>query len=65
MTTLTVSGMNCASCVRTITNAVQGLDPAAMVAVNLADKSVQTNANVTLEALKAAVEAAGYNADPA
>ncbi|QKG72554.1 heavy-metal-associated domain-containing protein [Erythrobacter mangrovi] len=65
MTTFTVNGMNCASCVHRVTSAVQELDPEAMVAVDLAGKTVQTDASASLEAIKSAIENAGYEAVPA
>lgn len=61
MTTLTVNGMNCGSCVRKVTNAILELDPAAQCSVDLADKSVQTNANASLDKITAAIKAAGYD----
>lgn len=61
MTTLTVTGMNCGSCVDRVTNAILELDPAAYCSVDLADKRVETSANASIEDITAAIKAAGYD----
>lgn len=60
MTTLTVDGMNCGSCVRIVTNAILELDPAAQCSIDLASKSLQTDANASLDEITAAIRGAGY-----
>ena len=57
-----VDGMTCGHCVRAITRAVQALDPAAQVAVDLAARRVDVNADLPAERVAAAIAAAGYPA---
>lgn len=56
----TVDGMTCGHCVRAITRAVQALDPAAQVAVDLAARSVDVQTGLPAEQVAAAIVAAGY-----
>lgn len=57
-----VEGMGCQSCVAAVTKAVQGVAPAAGVVVDLGAGEVRvSNATLPLSALKAAIEAAGYD----
>lgn len=60
----TVDGMTCGHCVRAITRAVQALDPAAQVAVDLAARSVEVQTGLPAERVAAAIVAAGYSATP-
>lgn len=55
-----VSGMSCGHCVRSITQAVQALDPAAEVQVELAEGEVRVASQQSPEQLAAAIRAAGY-----
>lgn len=57
-----VDGMTCGHCVRAITRAVQALDPAAQVAVDLDARSVDVQADLPAEQVAAAIVAAGYPA---
>lgn len=57
-----VPGMTCGHCARSITNAVQGIDPAAQVDIDLAAKSVAVVSNAAPELLRTAIENAGYEA---
>ena len=57
---LAVDGMTCGHCVRTITRAVQALDPAAQVAVDLDARSVDVQTDLPAEQVVAAIVAAGY-----
>lgn len=57
---LQVEGMSCGHCVNAVTNAVQGVDAAAKVEVDLAQQKVRVASNANLEAIKAAVTDAGY-----
>ena len=58
-----VQGMHCGHCVRAITRAVQALDPAAQVAVDLAAGTVDVDATTTSpERIVAAIAAEGYTA---
>jgi copper chaperone len=58
----TVDGMTCGHCVRAITRAVQALDPAAQVAVDLDAHSVDVQAGLPAERVIAAIRDAGYPA---
>lgn len=57
-----VDGMTCGHCVRAITRAVQALDPAAQVAVDLDARSVDVQTDLQAEQVVAAIVAAGYPA---
>jgi copper chaperone len=57
---LAVDGMTCGHCVRAITRAVQALDPAAQVAVDLDARSVDVQTDLPAEQVVAAIVAAGY-----
>ncbi len=57
---LTVEGMTCGHCVRTITYALQALDPDALVSVDLPGKTVMVQGNVRLADATAALAAQGY-----
>lgn len=59
-----VDGMTCGHCVRAITRAVQALDPAAQVAVDLAARSVEVQTGLPAEQVAAAIVAAGYSMTP-
>jgi copper chaperone len=60
----TVDGMTCGHCVRAITRAVQALDPAAQVAVDLAARSVDVQADLPVQQVVASIVAAGYTVTP-
>ena len=59
-----VEEMSCASCVSRVEKALKKIDGVINVSVNLATEkaTVETNTNVQLEALMAAVDKAGYHA---
>lgn len=57
---LAVDGMTCGHCVRAITRAVQALDPAAQVAVDLAARRVDVQAELPVQQVVASIVAAGY-----
>jgi copper ion binding protein len=63
-TNLKIEGMSCEHCVKYVTGALQGLSGVKSAEVSLAAKSalVEHNESVSLEALKAAVTEAGYEA---
>ncbi|MBW8850274.1 MAG: heavy-metal-associated domain-containing protein [Xanthomonadales bacterium] len=61
----TVEGMTCGHCVRAITRAVQALDPAARVAVDLETKSVVVEADLPATRIAAAIAAEGYTVNAA
>lgn len=61
MVNFNVPGMTCSHCARTITNAVQEIDPAAQVNIDLASKTVVVESTAQAERLKVAIQDAGYD----
>jgi copper ion binding protein len=61
-TTLTIEGMSCEHCVHHVTEALKGVSGVSSADVDLKKKSaeVEHGESVSLDALKAAVEEAGY-----
>ncbi|HZH44234.1 MAG TPA: heavy-metal-associated domain-containing protein [Lysobacter sp.] len=57
---LTVEGMTCGHCVRSITTAIQALEPGARVSVDLDARSVAIQGVLGADAARAAIEAEGY-----
>ncbi|MBB5367260.1 MULTISPECIES: heavy-metal-associated domain-containing protein [unclassified Janthinobacterium] len=57
---LQVENMSCGHCVGSVTKAVQGIDPAAQVQIDLASKSVKVESSGALDSIKAAIVDAGY-----
>jgi copper chaperone len=57
---LQVEDMSCGHCVASVTKAVQAVDGGARVEVDLAGKTVKVDSASPLEAIKAAIEDAGY-----
>ena len=57
-----VDGMTCAHCERAVTAAVQRIDPAAKVDVDLSAGLVRTDSAAPAERLAAAIAAEGYGA---
>ncbi|MBW8777795.1 MAG: heavy-metal-associated domain-containing protein [Burkholderiales bacterium] len=55
-----VEGMRCGGCAAGVKRAVQGVDPAATVSVDLASRRVQVESEADKEALAAAIRSAGY-----
>lgn len=56
-----VNDMTCGHCVSMITKAVQRIDPAAKVVIDLSSKRVEiSSTNAVASELKVAIEAAGY-----
>jgi copper chaperone len=60
---LIVKGMSCGGCVRSVTRAVQRLDPTAQVDVELESGRVRIDGGVSPEQARQAVETAGYTAE--
>ena len=60
MTTFSVEGMSCGHCVSAVTRAVQQVDAAANVQVDLSKQTVAVTTGATTDAVKAAIEQAGY-----
>ena len=57
---LQVEGMTCGGCVRSVTKSVQSVDSNAKVDVDLPTKKVRVETLATLEAVKSAINDAGY-----
>lgn len=60
MIELTLPDMSCGHCVRTITETVQALDPAATVAPDLPSHTVKIETVAADETVRAALTEAGY-----
>ena len=60
MVQLTVEDMSCGHCVGRVTKAVQGIDAAAKVSIDLPSKRVSIDSDADLERIVAAIDAAGY-----
>ena len=58
--TLQVEGMSCGHCIRAVTNAIQGLDQAAKVDVDLAGKRVVAQTSLPRADVVRAVEEEGF-----
>lgn len=58
---LKVDGMTCGGCAASVKRAVQALDANAQVDVDLPTKIVKVSTSAELEAVKTAVEDAGYD----
>lgn len=65
MQTFNVSGMSCGHCVRAITQAIQALDAAAEVQVDLAASEVRVASRLSAEQVLQAIRSEGYVAQPA
>lgn len=59
-----ISDMTCGHCVRTVTQAVQSVDPTAKVEADLASHDVQVASTADPARLSAAIAAAGYANTP-
>jgi Cu+-exporting ATPase len=57
---LTVEDMTCKHCVGRVTKAVQGIDPAARVDIDLPTKKVKIDSGADLAKIAAAIDEAGY-----
>ena len=57
---LQVEGMSCGGCVRSVTKSVQSVDGGARVDVDLAGGKVRVETAASLDAVKSAIEDAGY-----
>lgn len=57
---LQVENMSCGHCVGSVTKAVQGVDPAAQVQIDLTSKRVTVESSAELGAISAAIVEAGY-----
>lgn len=62
MLSLAVTGMTCGHCVRAITQAVQEVDPQAVVKVDIADRAVSVQTTAASDRIVDAIRDAGYEA---
>ena len=62
MLELSVTGMTCGHCVRTVTEAVKAVDPTAEVQVDLGSKRVRVKSQRSADELIGVLGAAGYPA---
>ncbi|ONH50448.1 copper chaperone [Pseudomonas cedrina] len=62
MQIFSVEGMTCGHCVRAVTQAVQGHDPAASVKVDLAAKEVGVESRLSAEQVIELITQEGYSA---
>ncbi len=60
-----VSGMSCGHCVRAVTQAIQALDQAARVEVDLAAGLVSVESTLDAAQIQAAIHEEGYEVTPA
>jgi copper chaperone len=58
---LTVRGMDCAHCVRAVTQAIQAGDPTAQVSVDLASGKVRATTSQARDTVEAAIRDEGYD----
>lgn len=63
MIRLSVPGMTCGGCVRRVSNAIHGVDPAADVNSTLATREVTIATHASEQAVLAALAEAGYPAE--
>jgi copper chaperone len=61
VTSLKISGMTCAHCTRAVFTALSGVPGIARADVRVGTAEVEHDGTVTLDALKQAVETAGYS----
>lgn len=59
-----MQGMSCEHCVRAITHAVQMLDEAAEVEVDLADGEVRVSSRLSIAEVEEAIRDEGYEISP-
>ena len=63
MLAFVVEGMSCGHCIRSVTNAVQCVDPAAQVHIDLGTKNVSVTSESDPERIASAIEQAGYQVE--
>lgn len=61
VTTLRISGMSCAHCTRAVFTAFSGVPGIARADVKVGSAEIEHDGTVTLDALKQAIETAGYS----
>jgi copper chaperone len=61
MVQLHVDGMSCGHCIAAVTKAVQALDAAAQLEIDLSAHSVRVDSSASIKQIVAAIEDAGYS----
>jgi copper chaperone len=61
MITLTVEGMTCSGCVKSVKQALAKVDPTALVEVDLGSGRVDVTSALPRPAIERAIEGAGYD----
>lgn len=61
VTTLRISGMSCAHCTRAVFTALAGVPGITRADVKVGSAEIEHDGTVTLDALKQAIETAGYS----
>ncbi len=61
MITLTVEGMTCQGCVRSVEGALKKADPDAAVTIDLASGRVDLDGKLDFAAAKSVIEASGFD----
>lgn len=61
MLTLTVEGMTCMGCVRSVKTALEKVDPTAKIEIDLPTGKVEIDGALDFAAAKAAIEAGGFD----
>lgn len=64
MQVFNVQGMTCGHCVRAVTNAIKGEDPAAEVQIDLAKGEVAVQSQLPAEQIVGLIVEEGYTAKP-
>lgn len=64
MTEFEVQGMSCQHCVAAVTRSIQEVDPNAQVSVDLARGRVAVESTQSVDALRDAIDEAGYTVVP-
>ena len=59
---LTIENMTCGGCAKSVTKAIQSLDPNARIETNRAARSVKVETTASTAALQQVLEEAGYPA---
>lgn len=57
-----IENMTCGHCVKTLTRAIQAVDPAAQVSAQLVEKILVINGTIATDAARQAIQEAGYSA---
>jgi len=59
---LKIEGMTCGSCAKSVTMAIQSIDPNAKIETNPAARMIKVETTATIQSLQKVLEEAGYPA---